>query len=240
MSITGRAMGEPGGGPMKIGVALVDVMTGLYASNAILAALHHRSVTGEGQHIDIALLDVQMAALANQASNYLVGGVVPCRMGNSHPSIVPYQDFPTADGHIILTIGNDGQFARFCEVARHPQWALDERFRTNSARVKHREQLVELICGLTVTRTTSDWISALEAAAVPCGSINDVSQAFQDPQVGARGLQVELPRADGGTTRVVANPIRLSASPVSYRSAPPPLGAHNQSVLQEWLGLTVD
>ncbi|WP_332813267.1 CaiB/BaiF CoA transferase family protein [Ramlibacter sp.] len=236
MSITGRPDGEAGGGPIKVGVALVDVMTGLYASTAILAALHHRAATGRGQHIDVALLDVQVAALANQASNYLVGGKVPGRMGNAHPSIVPYQDFPTADGYMILTVGNDGQFARFCAVAQHPEWATDERFRTNTARVEHREELLDLIRAATVRRTTSEWIEVLDEAAVPCGPINDLRQAFDDPQVRARGLQVELPHPDGGTTRLVGNPLRLSGSPVTYRHAPPPLGAHNGSVLLEWLG----
>jgi len=236
MSITGRPDGEAGGGPIKVGVALVDVMTGLYASTAILAALHHRVATGRGQHIDVALLDVQLAALANQASNYLVGGTVPGRMGNAHPSIVPYQDVPTADGYMILTVGNDGQFARFCAAAQHPEWATDERFRTNTARVEHREELLDLIGAATVRRSTSEWIEVLDKAAVPCGPINDLRQAFDDPQVRARGLQVELPHPDGGTTRVVGNPVRLSGSPVTYRHAPPPLGAHNESVLEEWLG----
>lgn len=236
MSVTGGPDTEQGGGPMKVGVALVDVMTGLYASTAILAALQHRHATGEGQYIDLALLDVQVAALANQAANYLVGGVVPERMGNSHPNIVPYQDFPTADGHMILTVGNDGQFARFCQAARHPEWARDERFRTNAARVAHREELVGLIATATRSMTTREWIERLEAVGVPCGPINDVRQVFQDPQVRAKNLEVEIPDPDGGVTRVVGNPLRFSASPVAYRYGPPALGAHTDEVLGEWLG----
>jgi crotonobetainyl-CoA:carnitine CoA-transferase CaiB-like acyl-CoA transferase len=237
MSITGRPEGEPGDGPMKVGVALVDVMTGLYAANAILAALHHRRETGEGQHIDVALLDVQIAALANQAANYLVGGDVPGRMGNAHPNIVPYQDFPTADGYMLLAIGNDAQFGRFCEVAGHPEWARDdERFRTNAGRVQHRAQLVALIEGATRSKTTAAWMEQLEAVAVPCGPINDVQQVFADPHVRARGAEIHMTDEQGRTTRVVGNPIRLSASPVCYRLAPPALGAHTEAVLREWLG----
>jgi crotonobetainyl-CoA:carnitine CoA-transferase CaiB-like acyl-CoA transferase len=236
MSVTGRADGEPGGGPMKVGVALVDVMTGLYASTAILAALQHRTATGEGQHIDVALLDVQITALANQAANYLVGGAVPGRMGNSHPNIVPYQDFPTADGYMILTVGNDTQFTRFCQVAGHPEWAVDDRFRTNAARVRHREELIPLINASTVAMTTREWMNELETVGVPCGPINDVRQAFDDPHVRARGLQVEIPDSSGNVTRVVGNPLRLSASPVVYRHAPPGLGADTDAVLREWLG----
>jgi len=234
MSVTGQADGEPGGGPMKVGVALVDVMTGLYASNAILAALQHRHRTGEGQHIDVALLDVQVAALANQAANHLVSGKVPQRMGNAHPNIVPYQDFPTADGHMILTVGNEGQFQRLCAVAGHPQWASDPRFQTNAARVRHREELVALLRAETVKRETGQWIEALEAAGVPCGPINDIAQVFSDPQVVARGLRVQMQGPDGEVS-VVANPLRLSASPVSYERAPPALGAHNPEVIRDWL-----
>lgn len=234
MSVTGQADGEPGGGPMKVGVALVDVMTGLYASNAILAALQHRHRTGEGQHIDVALLDVQVAALANQAANHLVSAKVPQRMGNAHPNIVPYQDFPTADGHMILTVGNEGQFQRLCAVAGHPQWASDPRFQTNAARVRHREELVALLRAETVKRRTGQWIEALEAAGVPCGPINDIAQVFSDPQVVARGLRVQMQGPDGEVS-VVANPLRLSASPVSYERAPPGLGAHNPDVIRDWL-----
>jgi crotonobetainyl-CoA:carnitine CoA-transferase CaiB-like acyl-CoA transferase len=234
MSVTGQADSEPGGGPMKVGVALVDVMTGLYASNAILAALQHRHRTGEGQHIDVSLLDVQVAALANQAANHLVGGQVPRRMGNAHPNIVPYQDFPTADGHMILTVGNDGQFQRLCTVAGHPEWAADARFQTNAARVGHREELVALLRSETVQRTSRQWIDALEGAGVPCGPINDIAQVFSDPHVVARGLRVRMPGPSGEISGV-GNPLRLSATPVTYSLPPPTLGAHTREVIRDWL-----
>ena len=236
MSVTGRADGDDGGGPQKVGVALTDVMTGLYASVAVLAALAHRERSGEGQHIDLALLDVQVACMANQASNYLVGGEAPRRMGNAHPNIVPYQDFPTADGHMIIAVGNDGQFSRFCAAAGHPEWARDERFATNPQRVLHRAALIRLIRGVTTGRDTADWIVAMETAGVPCGPINTLDKVFDDPQVRARGLRIELPHPMAGTVPLVANPIRMSASPVSYRRAPPGLGEHTDEVLDEWLG----
>jgi crotonobetainyl-CoA:carnitine CoA-transferase CaiB-like acyl-CoA transferase len=236
MSITGRSDAEEGAGPQKVGVALTDVMTGLHATIGILAALQHRERTGEGQHIDLALLDVQVAALANQAGNHLISGKVPGRMGNAHPNIVPYQDFPTADGDMILAIGNDGQFARFCEVAGHAEWAVDARFATNAARVANRAVLIPLLRQATVMRTTREWVEALESRAVPCGPINRIDEVFADPQVLARGLRVALPHPVAGTVPGVANPIRLSATPVVYRSAPPVLGAHTAAVLADWLG----
>ena len=234
MSVTGRSDGEPGGGPMKVGVALTDILTGLYATIGILAALQERRHSGLGQHIDTALLDVQVAALANQASNYLVGGVVPRRMGNAHPSIVPYQSFPTADSDMILAIGNDGQFARFCQVAGHPQWAQDARFATNPQRVAHRSVLIPLLRQTTVMRTTAEWVSALEQADVPCGPVNRLDEVFADPQVQARGIQVDLAHPLG-TVATVASPVRLSATPVQYRRPPPLLGQHTQEVLHDWL-----
>lgn len=231
MSLTGRPDGEEGEGPQKVGVALTDILTGLYAANAIQAALLHRAATGEGQHIDVALLDVQVACLANQALNYLVSGAVPKRMGNAHPNIVPYQDFPTADGDMILAIGNDGQFARWCAVAGHPDWAHDPRFATNPARVRHRAELIPLMRQITVTRTTDAWIAALEAEAVPCGPINTLDRVFADPQVQHRGLKLDLPHAAGGRAPGVGNPLHLSATPVAYRQAPPVLGEHTDAVL---------
>lgn len=237
MSITGRPDGEAGGGPLKVGVALTDVMTGLYATVAVLAALQRRHVSGTGQHIDLALLDVQVAALANQASNYLVGGRVPQRMGNAHPSIVPYQDFPTADGHVIVTVGNDGQFAALCQVLGRAEWAGDARFATNPARVAHRVELVAAIAAVTATRPTAAWVDAMEAAGVPCGPINTLDRVFDDAQVRARGLRVEMPHAEAPAVPLVANPIRLSESPVAYRRAPPTLGQHSEEVLHDWLGL---
>ncbi|MEX6678917.1 CaiB/BaiF CoA-transferase family protein [Pseudomonas sp. W2Oct36] len=237
MSLTGRAEGEDGGGPVKVGVALTDILTGLYSTSAILAALAHRDQGGVGQHIDMALLDVQVACLANQAMNYLTTGVSPRRLGNAHPNIVPYQDFPTADGDFILTVGNDSQFRKFAEVAGQPQWAVDPRFATNKQRVAHRAELIPLIRQATVFKTTAEWVMALEGAGVPCGPINDVAQVFADPQVQFRGLQVDLPHALGGTVPQVASPIRLSATPVEYRRAPPLLGEHTWEVLTGVLGL---
>ena len=233
MSITGRPDGEPGAGPMKVGVALTDILTGLYATNAVLAALAWREKSGEGQYIDMALLDVQVACLANQAMNYLATGSNPRRMGNAHPSIVPYQDFPTADGHMILAIGNDGQFARFCEVAGRPELAADARFATNRARVENRAELIPLLNEITATRTTAEWIGQLEARAVPCGPINGLAEVFADPQVQARGLAVKMPHPEAGEVPLVASPIRLSKTPVEYRRAPPLVGEHTDEILAD-------
>ncbi len=235
MSLTGRPDGEDGAGPQKVGVALVDVMTGLYATIGILAALNHRHTTGEGQFIDLALLDVQVAALANQAASFLTTGVAPRRMGNAHPTIVPYQDFPTADGDMILAIGNDGQFSRFCTAAGHPEWASDARFATNPARVAHRAVLIPLLRQTTVMKTTAEWIALLESQSVPCGPINRLNEVFADAQVQARGLRIEMTHPHLGSMPGVACPLRLSASPVSYRLAPPQLGEHQAQVLREWL-----
>jgi len=237
MSITGRPDEVPGGGPLRVGVALTDLFTGVYASTAILAALEVRHRTGEGQHIDMALLDVGMAILANQASAFLNTGDVPQRQGNSHPSLAPYQDFQTADGAMLLAIGNNGQFARFCEAAGHAEWAADERFATNSLRVKHRGVLIPLMQDVTRTRSTAAWIALLEDKAVPCGPINNIAQAFDDEQVKARGLAVTLPRDAGdGIASItgVASPLRLSATPPVLRHAPPALGQHTDEVLAEW------
>jgi crotonobetainyl-CoA:carnitine CoA-transferase CaiB-like acyl-CoA transferase len=238
MSVTGLPDGEPGAGPQKVGVALTDIMTGLYATIAVQAALAEREKSGLGQHIDLALLDVQIACLANQASNYLAGQIVPRRMGNAHPNIVPYQDFPTADGDIILAVGNDEQFAKFCKVADHPAWPADQRFATNAQRVANRAVLVPLLRQATVMRTSADWIAALEAAGVPCGPINRIDQVFADPQVLARGLHINMAHALAGSVPLVANPIRLSGSPVTYRRPPPLLGQHTAEVLTQWLGAT--
>ena len=237
MSLTGRADDQEGAGPVKVGVALTDVMTGVYSSTAILAALAHRDQSGLGQHIDMALLDVQVACLANQALNYLTTGIAPTRLGNAHPNIVPYQDFPTADGDFILTVGNDGQFRKFAEVAGQAQWADDPRFLTNKLRVANRAELIPLIRQATVFKTTAQWVSELEAAGVPCGPINDLAQVFDDPHVRARGLVTSLPHALAGSVPQVASPIRLSATPVEYRHAPPLLGEHTGEVLERVLGL---
>lgn len=238
MSLTGRPEGEEGAGPVKVGVALTDILTGLYATVAILAALAHRQHDGGGQHIDMALLDVQVACLANQAMNYLTTGVSPKRLGNAHPNIVPYQDFPTADGDFILTVGNDSQFRKFAEVAGQPGWADDPRFASNKQRVANRAVLVPLIRQATVFKTTAQWVEQLEAVGVPCGPINELAQVFADPQVQARGLAFELPHALAGLVPQVGSPIRLSETPVEYRRAPPLLGEHTQEVLARVLGVT--
>ena len=238
MSLTGRPECDEGAGPVKVGVALTDILTGLYSSVAILAALAHRDHDGGGQHIDMALLDVQVACLANQAMNYLTTGVSPKRLGNAHPNIVPYQDFPTADGDFILTVGNDAQFRKFAEAAGQSQWADDARFATNQMRVANRAQLIPLIRQVTVFKTTAEWVSLLERVGVPCGPINDLAQVFADPQVKSRGLAMELPHVLAGRLPQVASPMRLSKTPVEYRSPPPLLGEHTAQVLQALLGMS--
>ena len=238
MSITGEPDQRPGGGPMKVGVAVADIFTGLYAAIAILGALAHRDRTGAGQYIDLALLDTQVAVLANQAMNYLVTGVAPQRLGNAHPNIVPYQVFAASDGHIIVAVGNETQFARMCEVIGRPELASDARFASNASRVHNREELVAILQGIFVTRTMRDWLQALERAGVPCGPINTVADVFADPQVQARGLKLELPHPSIGSVPSVANPIKYSATPIDYRSAPPMLGADTDEILREMLGVT--
>ena len=246
MSITGRADEAPGGGPLRVGVALTDLFTGVYACSAILAAIEVRHRTGEGQHIDMALLDVGMAILANQAAGFLNTGAVPQRMGNSHPSLAPYQDFPTADGAMLLAIGNDGQFARFCQAAGHPEWATDARYASNTLRVQHRSALIPAMEALTRTRSTADWIALLEDKAVPCGAINDIGQAFADAQVQARGLKLNQALAPAiiddtaiESIASVASPLRLSGTPPVLHRAPPMLGEHTNEVLAG-LGLAAD
>jgi crotonobetainyl-CoA:carnitine CoA-transferase CaiB-like acyl-CoA transferase len=244
MSITGKRNDEPGSGPQKVGVAMVDLTTGLYASIAILAALAQRGQTGLGQYIDLSLLDVSVAMLAYQGMNFLTTGVAPERPGNAHPSIVPYQDFPTQDGWIMLAIGNDGQFAHFCRCAEREAWSTDSRFATNQQRVVNRALLVPLIAEIMKLRTTRAWLGVLETAGVPSGPINNIAEVFADPQVAARGLHVEIPIAPASATAPrrtvpsIASPLRLSASPVSYRLPPPALGAHTREVLAEILGLS--
>ena len=238
MSVTGPSRAEiaddqSGGGPQKVGVAVADLFTGMYATTAILAALRHRDLTGEGQAIDMALLDTQVAMLANLGANYLTSGAVPQRMGNAHQNIVPYQVFEVADGHMIVAVGNDSQFAKFCEVAGQPGLALDARFTRNADRVRHRATLVPLLAALMQTRSRADWLSALEAAKVPCGPINDLADVFADPQVLAREMTVKVPHPLSGELRLVASPIKLSATPVQYRRPPPLLGEHTAQVLSE-------
>ena len=237
MSVTGRKDGEPGAGPQKAGVALADIMTGLYAVIGILAALAERERGGEGQHIDVALLDVQVACLANQAMNYLVGGAVPQRLGNAHPNIVPYQDLPTSDGDMVVAVGTDAQFARLCAEAGLAGVAEDARYATNQARVANRTTLIELLAGATIARTTSDWMARLERAGVPCGPINGLDAVFADPQVRARNMRIDLPHAAAGTVPQLASPLRLSKTPVSYRAGPPLLGQQTRTVLERLLGM---
>jgi crotonobetainyl-CoA:carnitine CoA-transferase CaiB-like acyl-CoA transferase len=238
MSITGEPDGVTGGGPMKVGVAVTDVLTGMYAAVAALAALAHRERTGRGQHVDLALLDVQVAMLANQAENQLVTGRAPVRLGNAHPSIVPYQAFATSDGHLVLAVGNDGQFTRLCLVAGHPELASDARFRTNAGRVRNRVALVSILSSILAQRASREWIEELEAAGVPCGPINDLAEVFEDPQVVHRGLRVEAPHPLAGTVPMVGSPIRLSATPVGPPTAPPLLGEHTREVLLDVLGMS--
>ncbi|AKQ54940.1 CaiB/BaiF CoA transferase family protein [Bordetella hinzii] len=240
MSITGQPDGAPGAGPMKVGVALTDILTGLYASTAILAALQAREHTGRGQHIDLALLDVGVACLGNQAMNYLYSGTAPRRMGNGHPNTAPYQDFPTADGHMILAVGNDGQFARLCVAIGRPEWATDPRFAANAARLANRKELIDGLLAITVTRSTREWIGLLEQHGVPCGPINNVAEVFEDPQVQARGMRIAMTHPRAGEVPLVASPIRLSDTPVSYRHAPPQLGQHTDAVLAAYLGLSAE
>lgn len=240
MSITGLPDGAPGAEPMKVGVAISDLVTGLYTANAIQAALIHQARTGEGQAIDMALFDCQVAGLANQAMNYLSGGMVPGRMGNAHPNIVPYQVFATSDGHLILAIANDGQFRRFCKAAGLENLGSDPRYATNAERVGHREELISLLTPVFTTRSNVEWIAALETANVPCGPINRVDQVFADPQAQARGLTISMPHAGSGELDLVASPLRLEKTPPEYRHAPPLLGQHTSEILYDVLGLDAE
>jgi crotonobetainyl-CoA:carnitine CoA-transferase CaiB-like acyl-CoA transferase len=235
MSLTG----EPGGEPMKVAVAIADLMTGMYCSVAILAALRHRDLSGKGQHIDMALLDTQVAWLANLGQGYLTSGELPARLGNAHATVVPYQVFKTADSHIVLAIGNDGQFRKFCTFAGAPALADDPRFATNPARIRHRDELVPEMSGIIGRQTSAYWIRELERIGVPCGPINDLEQVFADPQVRAREMTVELPHPAGGNpTRLIANPIKFSETPVEYDRPPPTLGQHTDEILRERLDLS--
>lgn len=236
MSITGERDGEPGGGPQKAGVAIADLATGLYSTIAVLAALAHRDRTGEGQYVDMALLDVQVALLANMNTNFLASGKPPVRWGNAHPNIVPYQTFQTSDGWIIVAVGNDGQFRKFVEAGGQPELADDERFATNPSRVRHRDTLVPILAEMVKARGKANWIGALEAAGVPCGPINDLDEVFDNEQVIARGMQVSLPHPCGADVKLVRNPIRMSATPPDARTAPPMLGAQTDDVLRDMLG----
>jgi len=236
MSLTGEADGVP----QKSGVALADVTTGLYAANAIQAALIHQLKSGEGQYIDMALLDVQVATLANQAMNYLVTGNNPRRYGNAHPNIVPYQSFQTSDGFIILAVGNDAQFTRFCALAGKPEIAADERYRKNSARVRNRDSLLPMVIDIMQSKSSADWLEELNQRGIPCGPINSLDQVFSDPQVLHRGVRLDLAHPAAGRVASVANPIKLSQTPIEYKLSPPMLGQHTDEVLGRLLNLDSD
>src|SRR3990172_5410597 len=236
MSITGERDDRPGGGPQKVGIAVTDVLAGMYASLAITAALAYRQTGGAGQYIDTALLDTIIAFGANQILNFWYSGSVPSRVGNAHPNIVPYEVFPTRDGHIILAVGNDGQYAAFCRVAGRPELADDPRFRANPDRVKNRAVLVRIVREIMGTRTKQQWADALEAAGVPCGPINNYAEVFENEQVRHRGLRVDIPHPLGAVP-TVASPMRFSATPVEYKVPPPRLGQHTREVLNGLLGL---
>lgn len=238
LSITGFP-DEEGGRPTKVGVGIADVMCGMYAASAVLSALHVRQRTGKGQYIDVSLFDSQIAWLINQGLAYLVSGENPERLGNGHPHIVPYDTFPAADGHFIIAVGNDSQFARLCEVLGQPGWAQDPRFAANVARVRNRNALMPMIEEVTATRPAGEWIAALEAVSVPCGPVNTLSEVFSDPQTLARDMRISLPHDMGpdGQVELIGNPLKFSDTPVTYRNAPPKLGEHTDQVLRETLGL---
>lgn len=237
MSLTG-APDSDGGEPVKVGVAFVDIFTGLYAANAIMAALFQRERTGEGTYIDLALLDVQVGVLANQALNYLTSGKVPQRLGNAHPNIVPYQAFATQDGHLILAVGNDAQFKRFCEIAGKAELGTDERFTTNALRVANRQVLIPIVADLVKQKTTDEWLQVLETVGVPCGPINTLDRVFADPQVQYRGLELQYDHPLVEKVKLVSNPIRFNNEPLNAPTAPPLLGEHTQRVLEQWLQLS--
>jgi formyl-CoA transferase len=240
MSVTGERDGLPGASPQKAGVAIADLFTGAHATIAILAALNHKERTGEGQYLDICLLDSQVAMMANMATNYLATGTPPTRWGNAHPNIVPYQVFKVADGWVIVACGNDGQFRKLMQAAGRPELAEDPRFASNPARVRHRDQLVPLLEALMLQRQRDQWIRLLESVGVPCGPINDLADVFQDPQVLARDMRQDLPHPTAGRVSVPGSALKLSATPVTYRSAPPLLGQHTQEVLQSLAALSDD
>ena len=237
MSITGERDDLPGGGPQKVGVAAADLMTGMYAATAILAAHANRERTGRGQHIDLALLDTQVAWLANQAMNYLIGGEAPARAGNEHQNIVPYGVFATRDGYFALAIGNDSQLRKFCTVAGHPEIPDDPRFAENTARLRNRVALIATLNAITRQRTMDEWSALLEPVGVPCGPINTLDRVFADPQVEARGMKVRIPHSLGVEVEYPANPIKFSETPVDYPRAAPMLGEDADTVLRDWLDL---
>ena len=236
MSVTGEPDGAPGGGPQRAGVPVADIITGMYASIAICSALYRREQTGRGQHLDLALLDSQIALLAYQNTNYFATGKPPKRIGNLHPNIVPYQPFSASDGDVILACGNDNLFRKFCEAAGHPELAADARFATNGKRVENRAELTRLLQEVFKKRTKREWVDLLEAAGVPNGPINDIAQVFEEPQVKARGVRMELKHRVAGSVPLVASPMRFSDTPLEYRLAPPVLGEHTDEILRGLLG----
>jgi crotonobetainyl-CoA:carnitine CoA-transferase CaiB-like acyl-CoA transferase len=232
MSITGERDDLPGGGPQRVGIPIADIMTGMYATIAICAALAHRERSGTGQHLDLALLDTQVGILANQGMNYLATGVPPGRIGNAHPNIVPYQPFKTRDGDVILACGNDNLFNKFCEAAGCQHLARDARFATNSRRVENREAITSLLADVFAQRTTQEWCDALEAAGVPNGPINNLKQVFEEPQVIARGMRIELEHLLAGKVPLIASPMKFSGTPLEHKAPPPTLGQHTDEVLR--------
>ena len=236
MSVTGERDDLAGGGPQKAGVAITDLVTGLFAAVGILAALQHREHTGEGQHLDTSLLDSAVAMMSVMNLNYLTTGVAPGRIGNAHPNIVPYQVFACADGHLIVAVGNDSQFAKFCDAAGVPAWSADPRFARNADRVRNRAVLVPMFEAIVRARTQHDWIAALEARGVPCGPINTIAQVFDEPQLAARAMKLDMPHPLAGCVPQVGSPLRYSATHVQYDRAPPLLGEHTADVLRERLG----
>jgi glutaryl-CoA transferase len=235
MSVTGERDDLPGGGPQKAGIPIADIMTGMYATIAVCAALAHRAETGTGQHLDLALLDSQVAVLANQGANYLATGVAPRRLGNAHPNIVPYQTFKTADGDVILACGNDNLFRKFCDVAKCQHLVADARFATNGKRVENRAELTAILDQIFLGRTTREWTDALEAAGVPNGPINNLEQVFREPQAVARGLRVDIAHPLAGKVALVRSPMRFSQTPLEHNVPPPLLGQHSDEILRELL-----
>jgi crotonobetainyl-CoA:carnitine CoA-transferase CaiB-like acyl-CoA transferase len=233
MSVTGEPDDKPGGCPEKVGVPIVDIMSGMYAAISVLAALARRNETGRGDYIDIGMLDVGVACLANQAMNYLVSGKVPRRTGNAHPNIQPQDVFASRDGHMVLVVGNDGQFAKCCEVFGRPEWASDDRFAKNAGRVRNLAVLRPLIAEILLTRDTADWIARLEAAGVPCGPINTVPQVFEEDQVRHRGMLADIAHPLAGTVPQVVSPMRFTDAPLAFERAPPLLGEHTAEILRE-------
>lgn len=238
MSITGERDDLPGGGPQKAGIAIADLMTGMYSTVAVMAALTHRDRTGEGQYIDMALLDVQVAMLANMNTNYLASDHPPTRWGNAHPNIVPYQTFATSDGHIIVAVGNDGQYRKFVTAGGRPELADDPRFATNPMRIRNRDILVPMVADMVKTKTKQEWIALLETNGVPCGPINNLDEVFVNPQVNARGMRIDLPHPSGGKVKLVGSPMKMSGTPPQYDMPPPLLGQHTDEVLRDVLGQT--